>query len=136
MLGEGPLRIKCERWIFGLDLADRVTTVGKQPAEHHLLSAHAPVRTARWKGLPRVMIQASAAGRPTFAYDVKGVSDAPTGVLCGDESPKVMAQVIRIHWRGHAPAGPPPPAPADLSYKVAARDLAEIMEQIMRAADP
>ncbi len=86
--------------------------------------------------MPRVMLEAAAVGRPTFAYDVKGVRDAPTGILCGGESPEATAQVIRAHWSGHAPVAPPLPAPADLSYKVAARNLAGIMEQTMRAAGP
>jgi hypothetical protein len=36
-------------------------------------------------------------GRPTFAYDVKGVRDVPFAILTPDESPASLAALIRTN---------------------------------------
>lgn len=73
MLGEGPLTGRLAAHITRAGLAEAVELVGHVPVAPELRRASALLHTARWEGLPRVVLEAQATGRPTVAYDVKGL---------------------------------------------------------------
>src|SRR5699024_4391684 len=54
--------------------------------------------TATWEGLPRVMLEAVAVGRRTYAFDVKGVRDVPYARLLDDGDTAGMAAAIAADW--------------------------------------
>jgi len=95
MLGDGvllPLVQQKVQQMSGVQLHGQTNVLP------HLQRAHALLHTAEWEGLPRVLLEAAAVGRPSFGYNVKGVRDAP-GVLVGDSAgtPAKLADLV-IRW--------------------------------------
>ena len=98
MLGTGPLINEVRKQARHLE---GVSIRGHVPALTAIRAANAVIHTAEWEGLPRVLLEATAVGRPTFGYDVKGVRDAP-GTLttpCGP-SPTALADLLVAWLRG------------------------------------
>lgn len=77
MLGEGPERGRILHEVRSRSLEHLVQLPGRLPAAPALATANAIIHTATWEGLPRVLLEAVAVGRPVFAFDVKGVRDIP-----------------------------------------------------------
>jgi len=99
MLGEGPLLAQVQKVSEAME---GVHVLGKSNPMAHLQSSHALIHTAEWEGLPRVLLEAAAVGRPSFGYAVKGVRDAP-GVLT---TPRKLgtggfAALVANWWGGH-----------------------------------
>jgi len=92
MLGTGPL---LKEVLHNAREQKGVQLHGRTEVLPYLQSAHAVLHTAEWEGLPRVLLEAAAVGRPSFGYNVKGVRDAP-GVSVSDSksSPGTLGDLV------------------------------------------
>ncbi|MGH3372045.1 MAG: glycosyltransferase family 4 protein, partial [Nocardioidaceae bacterium] len=102
IVGDGPLRSEVEAHVRELGLRSQVTLLGARDDVAALLPGFdAFVLSSRWEGLPRVVIEAMAAGVPVVATDVGGVAEAvddgTSGLLVpvGDEHALAQA-VLRV----------------------------------------
>jgi glycosyltransferase involved in cell wall biosynthesis len=76
IVGTGSEREALERKARQLNLMDRVRFVGWQPnPKDWIAAADALVLPSRWEGMPNVVLEAMAAGKPVIATDVEGVAD-------------------------------------------------------------
>jgi glycosyltransferase involved in cell wall biosynthesis len=107
IVGDGPLRAQLERSIAARALGDRVVLTG--PVTHHALpgayaDAHAVIvpsvqdTTGDRDGLPNVVLEAMASGRPVVASDIaaipSAVRDGYTGVLVPPADPTALARAL------------------------------------------
>lgn len=75
-IGDGELRPKLESQIKALGLGGRVLLPGwKENIPEILAASHIFCLTSLWEGLPRSMVEAMAAGRPSVCYETDGVKD-------------------------------------------------------------
>jgi glycosyltransferase involved in cell wall biosynthesis len=86
LLGEGDRRVAIAEESVRLGIADRVQFAGHRADLAPILaSVEVCVLTSLWEGLPRVLVQAAAAGRPILTFDVEGawevVRDGLTGFI-------------------------------------------------------
>jgi len=86
ILGDGPLRAELERRTRELGIDDIVRFMGHRTDFPQLLpAADLSVLTSLWEGLPRVLVQSAAAGRPILTFDVEGawevVRDGENGLI-------------------------------------------------------
>lgn len=93
LIGEGPLRAVLERRASEPDLAGRATLAGAIPdPRRHYFAVDIAVLASETEGLPNVLLEAAAAGRPLVATDAGAsreiVIDGTTGILApiGDEA--------------------------------------------------
>ncbi len=98
MVGVGGLLERTRSEVRRRRLEDVVQVVGWADAAQALAGAHALIHTATWEGLPRVMLEAFAMGRRAYAFDVKGVRDAPGATLVEDEDVAGMAEAVAGDW--------------------------------------
>lgn len=98
MLGDGPLRARITDRVRRLDLADAVTAHGFGTVVDALSSSHGLLHTAAWEGLPRVMLEAVAVGRRSYAFDVKGVRDIPEARLVTDRDSAALVTALAEDW--------------------------------------
>ena len=76
MVGEGPERATLEQLRTKLGLENRVHLLGQRNDVPQLLeSATLLVLPSRWEGMPNVVLEAMAAGRPIVASRVEGVAE-------------------------------------------------------------
>lgn len=94
MIGTGDRLERTRARIRAAGLTDRVHAVGWGDAAGALADSHALLHTATWEGLPRVMLEAIAVGRRSYAFDVKGVRDIPGAVLVPDGDVAGLAAAI------------------------------------------
>lgn len=127
ILGEGAKRASLESQARKLGIANRILMPGFAENPYPALKrADVVVSSSRWEGLPGVLVEALALGRPVVATDLPGSRD-----VLGDPSPHPIVPV------GDAPAmaaaisrqlsSPPPAEPGRLrarSYTVQAGTLA------------
>ena len=90
LAGEGPLRGEVESRIAELGLSQRVHLLGQISEVPSLLARCCGlVLTSHWEGMPNVVLEAMAAGRPVVSRVVEGVSDlvedGVTGWLVADD---------------------------------------------------
>ena len=83
MLGAGPMHDGLAAEAARRGLAGRLALPGVEDPRPAMRHAHAVLHPAAWEGLPRVLLEAHAVGRPAFGYDVKGVRDAPGAIVAG-----------------------------------------------------
>nr|WP_255410049.1 glycosyltransferase [Cryobacterium sp. N21] len=95
MLGEGPLLAAVRDQVANSKLSMDVMLPGRSDVRHYMHASTALLHTAKWEGLPRVMLESLACGRKTYAYDVKGVRDIPEVVLAPEGYPELLAEAIR-----------------------------------------
>jgi len=100
--GEGPTRGKLETLAFKLGIADTVIFLGYQTDVSALIAkARLVVHTSDAEGLPNVLMEALAGGRPVVATDAGDtgmlISNGRTGfvVRCDDEE-TMLARVVDI----------------------------------------
>lgn len=98
MLGEGEFRTQIRTDLRHRGLEGVVTANGKGDAAAALARSHALVHTSQWEGLPRVMLESLAMGRPSYAFDVKGVRDIPLAHLTVDCDTATLAARIADDW--------------------------------------
>ncbi len=94
ILGKGALTDDLAAQIRAGDLAERVSLVGHVPAAEELRRARVLLHTAQWEGLPRVVLEALSVGRPTVAFDVKGLRDLPLVDVVDDGNVSAMADLL------------------------------------------
>jgi len=99
LAGEGPLRSEVLGRIAGLGLTQRVHLLGQVSDIPALLARSCGLLlTSRWEGMPNVVLEAMAAGRPVVARVVEGVSDlvedGVTGWLVGDDQISSLAAAL------------------------------------------
>jgi glycosyltransferase involved in cell wall biosynthesis len=128
MLGQGPLLTRAREVSDQLGLGDDVEFPGHRPTEPFLRESTAVIHTASWEGLPRVLLESLAVGRPVFAYDVKGVRDVPTAFLAQDAVPAALAALIGEFVSGENTWAPPDPRP--LSNAAVAGQLETFMQEV------
>jgi glycosyltransferase involved in cell wall biosynthesis len=100
--GEGPYTGKIRRAIQSSNLTDNVFLMGHVTDRHQLADLYrgstAVVHPAHYEGLPTVLLEAMACGRPVVATAVSGaldvVEDGVNGLLISPHAPDQMAQAI------------------------------------------
>lgn len=102
LVGNGILREELEDQAHSLGIRERIVFTGLVPYEKipKMLGAmDALVHTSLREGLPRVIPQAQAAGRPVVSYDVDGapeaIDDGETGFLVPPESIGELAEKMK-----------------------------------------
>ncbi len=87
VVGEGRQRLALEQLSAALGLAGRVHFVGFRPDVPEVLAAcDALVLPSRWEGMPNVVLEAMASGKPVVANNVEGVAE-----LLGDNADGQLA---------------------------------------------
>ncbi|HVF13216.1 MAG TPA: glycosyltransferase family 4 protein [Acidimicrobiales bacterium] len=77
VVGDGPLRAEVEAMVDDLRLRPHVTLLGPRSDVAALLPGFDVfVLSSRWEGLPRVIVEAMAAGVPVVSTEVGGISEA------------------------------------------------------------
>lgn len=99
--GDGPLKKKVQRSIDQKGLSENFRLLGWRDDVSNLLSAcDVLLLTSIYEGLPRVVLQAMAAGKPVVATDVSGTPEAVrhgvTGYLHHPGGSKAMAESLAI----------------------------------------
>lgn len=73
LVGSGPLKDSLSRLAARLGVADRVRFLGWQPdATAMIAAADILVLPSRWEGMPNVVLEAMAAGKPVVATQAEG----------------------------------------------------------------
>ena len=101
MVGDGPLATELKEWVCAQRLESRIHFAGWRPDVPSLLkAADVLVLPSRWEGMPNVVLEAMAAGRPVVATRVEGVSelvtDRETGLLVEPGSTETLAGGIAL----------------------------------------
>ena len=86
LVGDGVLRAPLEQQAREMEVADVVTFLGHRTDVPRVLAASdISVLTSLWEGLPRVLVQAAATGKPIVTFDVEGawevVRDGRSGFI-------------------------------------------------------
>lgn len=75
LIGSGPMEQETRR-LLPADVGERVQVLGLRDDVFELLAASdALLLTSAWEGLPRVVVEALALGRPVIATDVGGIRE-------------------------------------------------------------
>jgi glycosyltransferase involved in cell wall biosynthesis len=103
LVGDGELRSEIEDQIASFGLRDRIHIAGWQDSarvREILTASRALVLASFGEGLPVVIMEAMAMGRPVVATDVGGVSelvvDCETGWLVPPGDPRGLAEVMKL----------------------------------------
>jgi glycosyltransferase involved in cell wall biosynthesis len=103
LVGDGELRSEIEHRVAALDLGDRIHFAGwqDQAGVQEILSASRALLLASFgEGLPVVIMEAMAMGRPIVSTDVGGISelvvDGETGWLAPSGDPERLAGAMRL----------------------------------------
>ena len=100
IVGDGPessrLRAQADRNV----LAAQIHFANRRDDVPELLAAStALILPSRWEGMPNVVLEAMAAGRPVIATNVEGIAelvqDGVTGLVVSPEQPTELAVAIR-----------------------------------------
>lgn len=99
MVGDGPLRGKVEKKIKQLNLVDTFCLPGIQDdVPNWIRSFDLFLLPSKWEGLPRVLLQAMAAGKPVVATDTDGIleviHDRENGWLVSSKKPQEWVKAI------------------------------------------
>ena len=99
IVGEGPERKSLEVLIAELGLTDRIFLVGHQDDAKSWISAfNIFVLSSQWEGMPNVLLEAMAAGKPVVATRVGGIPEVvvegETGLLVPPGDPGALANAI------------------------------------------
>lgn len=93
MLGKGALHQESRQLAHKLGLEEVVNFPGHVHPASYLASASILLHTATWEGLPRVVLEALATGRPVVGPDVKGLRGLPGVITSRDDSPAALADI-------------------------------------------
>jgi colanic acid/amylovoran biosynthesis glycosyltransferase len=108
LVGDGPARPQIESRIHALGLRERVTLVGwatGAEVRQHIIAARALILPSLAEGLPVVLLEALALGRPVICTEVAGVAELVEAGTCGWLVPpgSVDALVTAMHAALRAP---------------------------------
>ena len=100
LVGEGEMRLSLERQVRALGLADRVRLHGTELRPRPMYGAFdVVVQSSMSEGLPNVLLEAAAAGRPIVATAAGGsgeiIVDGETGLLIPVEDPQALIRALR-----------------------------------------
>jgi glycosyltransferase involved in cell wall biosynthesis len=98
-VGGGPLQSKMAKEVRKLGLEDTVVLLGEAPDGADLISSFDVfVLPSLWEGLPFVLIEAAALGKPIVATDVEGnnevITEGETGLLIPAQNPEALAAAV------------------------------------------
>jgi glycosyltransferase involved in cell wall biosynthesis len=102
LAGDGPLRPALEAQIAAIGLADAIVLLGQRNDVPALLAAADVISlTSLWEGMPYVLLEAGAVGRPAVCTAVNGspevVLDGVTGyVVPPADAPALAAALVRL----------------------------------------
>ena len=128
MAGTGPQSARVRRRAAALGLESVVELPGQVDVPRLLAESHGVLHTAAWEGLPRVLLEAAAVGRNAYAFDVKGVRDAPSVALVPDGDVDALAALIESQLAAGFPPQPYP-APSALDSRIRADVIADFVEK-------
>jgi len=99
VLGAGPDRQRLETQAEGLGIANLVRFLGWRPnPTEWIAAADALVLPSRWEGMPNVVLEAMAVGKPAIATNVEGVTDliddGRTGWIAEPENPESLSRTL------------------------------------------
>ena len=99
IVGEGPQRQKLESLNRRLGLENYVLFLGeRKDAQQFLFLFDVFVLPSLWEGLPYVLMEAAALGKPVVATDVDGVKemvrDGESGILVPSKNPESLARSV------------------------------------------
>ena len=101
IVGDGPLRNRYERLVAKLDLCDNVHFIGyieRDTLIKHYRSSHIFIFPSCSEGLPKVVMEAMACGKPVIASDIPGVRElvehGSNGLLVPEETAACWAEHI------------------------------------------
>jgi glycosyltransferase involved in cell wall biosynthesis len=107
LIGDGPLRAELEAYVSELRLADRVVFRGRQSSDavreatrRSDVAVLAAIQTADglMDGIPNVLVEAMAMGRPVVASNLPGIRelvvDGETGLLAEPRDPASLARAL------------------------------------------
>lgn len=101
LAGDGPGRAALEARCRALGLESVVRFIGfRADLPRVLAAADVAVLTSLWEGLPRVLVQAAAAGKPIVTFDVEGawevVRDGRGGYVVPTRDVAAFAERLRV----------------------------------------
>ena len=100
IVGEGPLELELKAQSERLGLSGAVRFVGFQPNPYaYLKHADLFVLSSRYEGLPNVVLEALALGKPVVATDCPGgvreiIEGCRSGRLVPSDNPRLLAEAI------------------------------------------
>ena len=99
IVGGGPWQDRLNRLNQKLQHSDCVRILGERPDAHDLLALFDVfVLPSLWEGLPYVLLEAAALGKPVVATDVDGsrelIKNGETGLLVPSSDPAGLAQAV------------------------------------------
>ena len=99
MVGEGVLKKKAEEFAYRLGIKEKMVFTGwREDVEEIMSTFDVFVLTSLWEGLPRVIPEAMAAGKPVVASAIDGnkeaILDGITGFLVPPSSPELFAEKV------------------------------------------
>jgi glycosyltransferase involved in cell wall biosynthesis len=99
VVGGGPLESRLRAEAEKAGLKSRAAFLGERPdAKEILAAADVFVLPSLWEGLPYVLVEAAALGRPIVATDIDGVREVirngETGILVPAENPAELADAV------------------------------------------
>ena len=100
IVGEGPDYDKLRKMAERSGVAGNMRWVNRRSDVPDLLAAStALILSSRWEGMPNVVLEAMASGRPVIATRVEGIAelvlDGDTGLVVSPEQPAELARAIR-----------------------------------------
>lgn len=94
MLGRGDYLKSSKDLAYELGVADRVSFPGHIDPAPYLDKSAVLIHTASWEGLPRVVLEAMAVGRPIIGTDAKGMRGLDGVQLVASGDPNALASAI------------------------------------------
>jgi glycosyltransferase involved in cell wall biosynthesis len=100
IVGDGPDAPQLRQRVEEMRLTDRIHFVGRRDDVPGLLAASmALVLPSRWEGMPNVVLEAMAAGRPVIASRVEGIAelvrDHASGLTFNSENSRELSIAIK-----------------------------------------
>lgn len=129
MTGDGSLLGPTRDLIRRRDLDDHVSAAGPGDSAEVLAASYALIHTSAWEGLPRVMLEALAVGRPAYAFDVKGVRDIPRAVLFPEGEAGPLARRLADDWESGTLLEPLDFDPHTLDFSHSAEAVLRFLDQ-------